>query len=178
MTDATIAQVCTEARALILREGWTTGGEGWHGYGGWCVEGALGRALGIEDRHGDNGDLCQRVNDHPAGVAIRVHIGLPRGRALSDWNDRSASKGLVLQVLAEVAAKFAPEPAPVWEFVAVNEAKPVTRWELFTAWFNGPLGASTTTPEPEPPDGVPEPSEDPETPSEDLPVTFKELTLV
>jgi hypothetical protein len=102
-----VAEVCTRARDLILRDGFTHGGDGWYGVGGWCIEGALGAALGLDYM---DTNLSMKVNHSPAGVAIRHHIHLWDGCALHAWNDRSGTREGVLRVLAEVAAAYDGTP--------------------------------------------------------------------
>jgi hypothetical protein len=109
-----VADVCTRARDLILRDGFMTGGNGWHGAGGWCIEGALGAAMGLSC---DDSRLSEKVNASPAGMAIRHHIGLYNGCALHGWNDRSGTTEGVLRVLAEVAAAYSAQPTLIEELV-------------------------------------------------------------
>lgn len=105
-----IATICMRARDLILRDGWQAGGDGWRGYGGWCIEGALGQAMGIVA----DPTLSLRVNRTPVAEAIRCHIGMPGMWSLHVWNDRICEKEKVLRVLAEVAAAYT-EQEPVEE---------------------------------------------------------------
>jgi hypothetical protein len=168
MTDAMIARACWDARALIARDGWITGGDGWHGNGGWCIEGALAKVL--KCRWSDGGNISYFVNSHPVGQALRKHLGLGGHRPLNDWNDRSATPTLVLAVLGEVAAAHTPKREPV----VVPPMPEATVDDGFWARLWQALTASGTEPVPESPVPAPEPSEAPETAPEEI----KELVSV
>lgn len=118
-----IAEICNKARDLILRDGFMTGGAGWVGDGGWCIEGALGKAMGLDQYDYSAEAIGDRVNVSPVGMAIHEYLALPAGMALHGWNDRSGTKEGVLRVLAEVAAKHTPQEEPVYEPPQLEEKR-------------------------------------------------------
>jgi hypothetical protein len=121
-----IADACSQAADLIVSEGFATGGAGWVGNGGWCIEGALARVYGIP--------LCDapsmQINASPAGLAIKRHLGY--GGFLYHWNDRHTQRD-VIRVLKEVAAKHSDQPVtlPVVAEVTTETTRP---WYK-AAWF-------------------------------------------
>lgn len=172
-----ISEVCLAARDLIIRDGFQTGGGGWIGDGGWCIEGALWAAMGNEIVRGDGSRMEAETNGSPAGRAIREHLismGFPMGdyTPLHSWNDRSATKVLVLRVLMEVAQVHGYTPHRAVVPVVPDWTDP---GEGFWRRLWACLTASTTEPEPEPTDPSPEPPDGPEEGSEE---TVKELVSV
>lgn len=112
---------CYATIAVIERDGWTQGAGGWINMAGtgWCLEGALGQALGIPlsayDGHFDR-NWRERLLKHPVAVAIQQVVYERHGSiTLFDWNDRvdhnkKKGKQEVLRLLREVAALHTPQP--------------------------------------------------------------------
>ena len=148
MQSKSIAQACTEARDLIIRDGFTHGDNGWEGRGGWCVEGALARVLGIVAVPFGNSKLSHDVNQSEVGQAIHAYlptvgIHLPDWRrALHIWNDDS-DVSTVVRVLAEVAAAHPDKPRIRWDRI-INAVSFVPT----PVWMT--VGDPTPEPTPEP----------------------------
>lgn len=149
--SSNVRAVCLAARGLIERDGFLRGGGGWHGFGGWCIEGALAKVQGFDTTRVTEESLSSRINRSPAGAAIREYLkancGAFPGQPLHSWNDHVSSKE-VLHVLTVVAEQHAPVPVPAY---TVTEKKPVS-------WWSASLTAIgfTTVSEPEPvPEGAP-----------------------
>jgi hypothetical protein len=121
-----ITEACSQAADLIVTQGFIRGGEGWRGFPGWCIEGALAQVYGI----GRFGDLSEKVNASEAGVAIKQHLGLDT--SLFYWNDSHTLRDVV-RVLKEVAAKYDDQPVilPVVAKVTTEGTRP---WYK-AAWF-------------------------------------------
>jgi len=144
MQIKSIAQACTEARDLIMKDGFVVGDNGWEGRGGWCIEGALAHVLGIERLPHRNAVLSHQVNLSEVGRAIHNYL-VSRGlvyvnRPLHSWNDANTSTE-VLRVLAEVAALHPDKP------------KVTVTWDRIlnaVSFAPTPVWMTVTEPEPEP----------------------------
>lgn len=141
-----IARICTEARDLIRSDGFHAGLGGWTGIGGWCIEGAIGRVLGLTDQFTSHRPLSEAINAHPVAGRIKQHLGMRLDTPLYVWNDRQAESApyvgvdpakAVLQVLAEVAAKYADQPemieVPVFRIPEpkCSDFKPMITWGVW-----------------------------------------------
>lgn len=115
MEKQQIATICRDAAALIRRDGFARGDVGWRGHGGWCLEGAILRAQGLEFSHHQS----LRLNRSALAMEIRTTLGLNSYVWLFNWNDATNDREEVLSALDRTAERLDP--------VAVRTEKAASR---------------------------------------------------
>lgn len=94
------SDVLDKAADVLAREGWVKGTRGIYGDGPKCVDGAISVALEGSTAH------AYLVESHPAGIALKEFLGIPRPLTLCGWNDHQAVDGEeVIAALRDCAEK-------------------------------------------------------------------------
>jgi hypothetical protein len=110
------SEVLNKAADLIERDGWTRWGDGWHGEGGYCVEGALCKVLGIGIEV-VGGPPEEEFDSAPAAIALAAYVDELPGETFQ-WNDRQPGPAPVIEALRACAViEAAREDAAVRESV-------------------------------------------------------------
>lgn len=108
ITIKPVSQILNETADIIEREGFIIGSAGWLGYGGFCAEGALFKAItgmaispfqlkGHEWR-----SISRMINLTDAGVFLREYLNIG-DNSICCWNDQHPQKGYVISKLRAAA---------------------------------------------------------------------------